>query len=298
VRGVRRAAARSIGGLAVACVVLTIGVPAAHAGATYLPVVSDVGDALALGYTADPGANHLDVSIAGGAAVFTDVIPPAAPSDAPCSVELPLTCPMADVVNLAIDLGEGDDAVAVGGAGPPLVTTVDGGPGSDRADYSARGAATIALEGTAGGVAFRNVEGATGSEQADTITGSDQANNLAGLGGVDDIDGLAGVDDVDGGDGADHISGGDGNDILAGGAGRDALLGDAGDDQLAGGPEGDVLKGGPGQDTFDGGAGNDDILAADQVAETIDCGDDIGGGDIDTVAADLGPEGDLIGFDC
>jgi hypothetical protein len=302
VRGVRRAAARSIGGLAVACVVSAVGVPAAHAGATYteLPGGADLGVIpLALAYAADPGANRLNVSVGTGGAVFDDPVATLGPPEpgGRCSAVLPLTCTLTDVQTLDVNLGPDDDKISVGPGLPP--TTVDGGEGADRADYSVSPApATITLDGTAAGVKLTSVEGATGSAQADTITGSDQANNLVGLGGVDDIDGLAGVDDVDGGDGADHISGGDGNDILAGGAGRDALLGDAGDDQLAGGAEGDVLKGGPGQDTFSGGAGSDDILAADQVAETIDCGDDIGGGDIDTVAADLGPEGDLIGFDC
>lgn len=84
--------------------------------------------------------------------------------------------------------------------------------------------------------------------------------------------GLEGADTLDGGGSGDSLNGGQGNDTLDGQGGDDALLGDDGDDRLVGGDGNDRLNGGAGGDLLDAGAGDDEILAADGVADTIDCG--------------------------
>jgi hypothetical protein len=255
-----------------ACAVLTVGAPAAQAGVFYVegPESTEL-DAPPpprdLTYEADPGANRLQVSGAAGAVVFDDpVAVPAAALPADCAGTTALTCSLDRVQNLAINLGGDNDTIAVDGAGLPP-TTVDGGAGDDRADYSARNGATIALNGSpVAGVSFNGVEDATGSPVGDTIAGSATANRLVGLGG---------------------------DDNLNGGLDADTLLGGAGADALAGGDGNDVLVGGDGADTFAGGDGADDILAADGVPDTITCGP----GE-DSVAADIGPEGDAVDAEC
>jgi hypothetical protein len=305
VRGRTRALTRSIIGAATAFAVLSVAAPATYAGVQYIegPASSDLEappPPRDLAYGADAGANHLDVSVGAGGVVFADpvaVLPAALPPD--CLNALPLTCSLDRVQSLAIDLGADDaspvdDTIAFGAPGLPP-TTVDGGAGNDRADYSGRSAANIALDGTdAGGVKLNNVENATGSPGVDNITGSAVANNLAGLGGNDSLVGADGDDSIDGGPGTDRVNGGAGVDDLQGGIDGDTLSGGDGADTLDGGDGNDTLRGGAGEDTFMGGAGADTILAADGVPETIDCGP----GE-DTVAADFGVNGDLINFlDC
>jgi hypothetical protein len=274
VRSVSSAAGRAIGIVAMTCVAFGVGVPAAQAVTVSYPDptgAQDLEGPRILAYGADPGANSLGVAVSGASVEFSDptALPVgAAELPADCPVAVPLTCSLERVVDLTIDLGDSNDTVAVGGAGPPtLVTTVNGGDGDDRADYSGRSGATIALNGTAAdGVTFRNVEDATGSPARDTITGSDAANRLVGSGGNDDLNGGLGADTLLGGLAADALDGGDGDDVLVGGEGID---------------------------TFAGGEGADEILAADGVSETISCGP----GE-DSVAADFGPQGDTVTLDC
>jgi Ca2+-binding RTX toxin-like protein len=301
VRGRNQLVARTFAGVAAVCAALALTAPATYAGVQYIegPASEDLEappPPRDLVYDADPGANRLQVSGGTGSVVFDDpvaVLAAALPPD--CPIAAPLTCSLDRVQKLAIGLGPDADTVSVGGTGLPATTTVDGGDGDDRADYSARGAANIALDGTAvDGVTFTSVEGATGSPGADNITGSDVANSLAGLGGDDSLVGAGGDDSIDGGDGTDRINGGSGVDNLQGGIGGDTLSGGDDADALDGGDGDDTLRGGAGVDTFTGGAGADRILAADGVAETIDCGPGV-----DTVAADFGDNGDLINVvDC
>jgi len=203
----------------VACVALGLGVPAAQAVSVSYPDptgAQDVDGPRDLAYGTDPGKNNLALTVSDTNVVFNDATAlPVAAVDLPadCTIAVPLACSLARVANLVIDLGDSDDTVSVGGAGPPaLVTIVNGGPGGDTLD---------------------------------------------------------------------------------GGQGDDTLLGGPDADPLAGGGGNDVLVGGTGVDSFDGGAGNDRILAADGVAESIECG-----AGTDSVVADLGgPNGDTV-IDC
>ncbi|HEX2103505.1 MAG TPA: hypothetical protein VHF51_07625, partial [Solirubrobacteraceae bacterium] len=123
---------RSIGGLVLACALLGVAVPTAQAATVRYDAppagAEDPADPtapapppppLTLVYGADDGANRLDVAVADGGAVFRD---PVATLGAPvegCSAALPLTCTLANVEALDIQLGAEDDTVAVDGAGLP-----------------------------------------------------------------------------------------------------------------------------------------------------------------------------------
>jgi Ca2+-binding RTX toxin-like protein len=70
----------------------------------------------------------------------------------------------------------------------------------------------------------------------------------------------------------DRISGFAGDDVLKGLGRGDCLDGGRGADKLFGGGGNDVLRGGRARDVYTGGRGNDKLLAADGVAEDVDCG--------------------------
>jgi Ca2+-binding RTX toxin-like protein len=92
---------------------------------------------------------------------------------------------------------------------------IDGGAGTDIANYERRGnALTITIDGTA--------NDGEGSE-TDNIKTS-----------VEVVLGGTAIDTITGGTGNDEIHGGPGNDILKGGAGNDTLVGNAGADTISG----------------------------------------------------------------
>jgi uncharacterized repeat protein (TIGR01451 family)/CSLREA domain-containing protein len=96
--------------------------------------------------------------------------------------------------------------------------------------------------------------GKVGTGGADVLQGTKAGDRIRGLGGKDKLIGKKGADCLFGGKSSDKLFGGNGRDVLAGGDGKD------------------ILKGGKGKDKFGGGRGNDHILAADDVAEKINCG--------------------------
>ncbi len=102
---------------------------------------------------------------------------------------------------------------------------VDGGAGSDIANYERRNAVlTISLDNAA-----NDGEGSGGSGEADNLKAIEVL--LGGLLG-DTLTGSTGDDEIHGGPGADNIKGGGGNDTLVGTLGNDTLLGEAGDDLI------------------------------------------------------------------
>lgn len=142
---------------------------------------------------------------------------------------------------------------------------VNGGAGTDVADYQYRSAAlTITIDGSANdGLASEadnvktDVEAVVGGTAADTITGG------------------SGNETLHGGDGADTLNGGSGNDTLIGNAGNDTLNGGAGDDLFEN--EGNdsafaVTSGttddkGAGSDVMNGGTGTDKVTYAGRTAD-------------------------------
>jgi Ca2+-binding RTX toxin-like protein len=82
--------------------------------------------------------------------------------------------------------------------------------------------------------------------------------------------GNAGNDEFHGGSYADTFAG---DSFGVGAVGRDILYGFGGDDTLIGDGGADQIRGGSGRDTIDAGAGSDRVAAADDEADTVDCGD-------------------------
>jgi Ca2+-binding RTX toxin-like protein len=181
--------------------------------------------------------------------------------------------------------GSGNDILA----GDGLANVLDGGGGSDTADYSASAKqVAVTLNGASnstilvGGIAedtIRNIENVTGGAASDVITGDGLANVLDGGAGDDLLKGGVGLDVIDGGIGSDTIDlsdktvavalvlagaadaiasvGGVAEDTVRnvenifGGAGADVLTGDGGSNTLRGGGGADTLDGGGGIDTAD-----------------------------------------------
>jgi Ca2+-binding RTX toxin-like protein len=199
-----------------------------------------------------------------------------------------------------LDGGAGNDQL---NGGPPRSPqegdTLDGGGGTDTADYSQRAAPlAIALDGVAndgeageGDNVAADVENVVGGSGRDTLVGSGAANALdgrdaddviMGAGGDDTVAGANGNDSLSGGDGNDIVSGTDGDDSLDGGDGIDTLTGGGGTDAMAGGAGADTLAGGPGSDTLGGGDG-DDVLDGAEAGL-------IGGDGNDTLRGDAGAD--------
>jgi Ca2+-binding RTX toxin-like protein len=167
--------------------------------------------------------------------------------------------------------GAGGDDILYGGYNGAGDDTLDGGSGTDTADYSGVASSVfVNLEkGTAHGSAvgydtLYNIEAVVGGAGNDIILGREADffgyrgdDVLAGGGGGDNLYGQSGNDTLYGGTGIDVLNGGDGNDKLLGGADIDFLRGDAGNDALYGEGGDDRLYGDPGSDTLDGGAGFD-----------------------------------------
>lgn len=113
--------------------------------------------------------------------------------------------------------GSGDDTFASGAA----AETIDGGLGTDSADYSARSGVVLYLDGITAGEGgamddlLISVETVIGSRLGgDRIYGYGANNRLEGRGGADVLSGGAGNDTLIGGSGADTLSGGSGNDVF------------------------------------------------------------------------------------
>lgn len=192
-----------------------------------------------------------------------------------------------------------------------ITVTSDGDVGANTLTYSivdSNGVTDVGyvnIETIAAPTADGTVQGTAGN---DTIDGSYlgdpdgdlvDANDaiLPGMSGDDDlIEGFNGDDTIYGGAGNDIVYGGADNDTIGDGsteAGNDTFYGDAGndflnggadDDELFGGTGNDTLTGGSGSDTLDGGTGSDDFTVSDDHdGDTIIGGEDVGGGDTDTV---------------
>ena len=152
--------------------------------------------------------------------------------------------------------GEGSDTI-YGGAGNDVIydtasTHIDGGEGTDEADFRAE----------------------TSGVTANVTTGElyNEAGEVGSITGIEIIDGSDFNDNFTGSEVNDRLYGRAGNDVLIGGAGSDQLYGHEGDDILDGGDGNDyTLVGGEGSDTIYGGAGNDVIY--DTASTHIDGGE-------------------------
>ncbi len=193
--------------------------------------------------------------------------------------------------NLAVDVADGDDAVATP-ATFIMPVIVRGGDGNDVLSGAA------ALLGEAGDDVLTGSDegpGYKGSGPAgDVLSGGDGDDVLRGGGGDDELNPGPGDDAADGGPGDDRVSyeerstsvridlagagssgsgpgerdrfegvehavGGSGDDVLLGNAERNTLRGGPGDDRLVGRDAKDQLYGDDGADVLDGQAGHDDL---------------------------------------
>jgi Ca2+-binding RTX toxin-like protein len=174
-------------------------------------------------------------------------------------------------------------------AGTVGANVLDGGPGTDTADYSGSGlGVTVDLSlagpqdtGTAGTDTLADMESLTGGAGRDVLTGGPGANTISAGAGNDTVVASAGGDVLDGGTGSDtldysarpagvtvNLTSGVGNssgdtDLLTtfenvlGTSGADLLVGDGAVNTLTGADGNDVLRGLAGADSLAGGTGVD-----------------------------------------
>ena len=175
-------------------------------------------------------------------------------AQAPCTqvdaatARCPFTAGEGGIAGLRIDVGDGDDEVAITGdpgaasvlAGGPGVDaisggdgndTIDGGPGGDRLaggggsntlTYAGRKAdVTVDLRAGSGGAsgetdALSGFTALIGGDRTDILLGSRANESLDGGPGADNLEGRGGADDLYGSLGPDALRGGPGNDHLFG----------------------------------------------------------------------------------
>jgi hypothetical protein len=188
--------------------------------------------------------------------------------------------PLADV-----DLGDGDDVIAVHGGGVHALLgpgadrasadlgrlELEGGPGPDvvsagpRTDVEAEYfdhvvGVRVSLDGRAndgapgeGDDVGRGVRTVDGSNQGDVLDarGASGVVHLYGNGGSDHLYASPAGGSLYGSTGADVLRGGPGRDTIGGAEGDDVLAGAGGDDALDGGAGRNVVTGGPGHDRID-----------------------------------------------
>ncbi|WP_416897927.1 MAG: FecR domain-containing protein [Minwuia sp.] len=218
------------------------------------------------------------------------------------------------LLNFENVIGSGQNDTIAGNSGDNLL---DGGAGTDTADFSAAAAGVDAnlATGLATGdgndtlTAFENL---IGSVNNDTLTGDANDNIFAGGLGDDSMDGGAGTDTIDFSGSAAAVTvdlgagsaTGEGTDTLAG---FEVVIGSAQADALTGSAAGETLFGGAGDDTLAGADGNDSLGGGDGAADravfagnlanfsasfdetTVDLlvEDTVGGGGLDTVGSDV-----------
>ena len=153
-----------------------------------------------------------------------------------------------------LDGDAGNDTFDMGAASD-CGDKLNGGAGTDTADYSRRTSAVrVSLDGVANDGEGSGAEGDNVGLEIERVLGG------------------AGNDTLTGGPYDDELHGGPGNDTLSGGAGNDTLIGDTGDDTLNGDGGSDTfieggsdtayspaLLSGAGNDVINGGTGSEDF---------------------------------------
>ncbi len=174
------------------------------------------------------------------------------------------TCPAGggDVLN-----GNDGNDIFLMDAYPNCGAILNGGAGTDIADFSARTAdltITIDSTGNDGDPTANSAAGEKANVKTDVET-------VLGGSADDHITGSAAADELHGGDGADVLNGGAGNDTLYGGPGNDELNGAADDDivvesgnDAAYSP---AIAAGTGDDVINGGLGVDKVSYASRTAD-------------------------------
>ena len=161
------------------------------------------------------------------------------------------------VTNLNVYTLGGDDIVTVQETGT-IITTVDGGTGSNTLNYKTGDNRDDVVTVVVGTPEINNtLDGSTVQKVRFSISNIG-IRNIYTFGGNDIVTvGLSLPASTLG----FNIYGGEGNDILRGGAGNDRLYGEGGNDRLDGLKGNDYLDGGDGNDSLYGGDGNDYLIA-------------------------------------
>jgi Ca2+-binding RTX toxin-like protein len=224
---------------------------------------------------------------AGGSVDYADYI------NAPSAIRVNLGNPAANTgeavgdsyIAIAGLLGSNFNDTLIGDAGDNFLLgwlgadVLDGGPGTDFADYRVGTPVFVDLSapgnntGNAAGDTFISIEGVAGSTGDDTLIGNGGDNVLRGQSGGDVLNGAAGFDTASYRDAfaavvvnlenpAANTGQAEGDtfisiEAISGSGWNDTLTGDDGDNLLIGNNGNDVLAGGGGIDTLDGGLGND-----------------------------------------
>jgi Ca2+-binding RTX toxin-like protein len=194
-----------------------------------------------------------------------------------------VTCAVDFITRVVINLGPGDDTIAVSPTIPiGMHAEIHGGPGRD----TLRGAdgsndVLVGDEGDDvldGGFGDDAVDGGPGDDALVANLGADVFRGGPGIDAVSYATYTAPVRVTVGG-GADDGQVGETDDVggdverVDGGTGGDTLIGSGGGEQLYGGAGADALDGGGGADLLAGGADDDTIAARDGVADLVSCGD-------------------------
>jgi Ca2+-binding RTX toxin-like protein len=207
-----------------------------------------------------------------------------------------------------LDGGNGNDTISGAGGNDTLnpggsgfeANVLNGGPGTDTADYSRAYQVTVSLDGVANDGQSgssdnvgTDVEGIIGGNSNDVLRGNDGANVLKGGEGSDRLEGGNGADTLYGGWAVDTLEGGDGDDALAGGLDGDAVRGQAGTDvadysEFTWTVVVDLTAG-----TADEGFGPDDALTGVEAA-VGGAGDDALYGDVNPNRLEGGPGDDVL----
>jgi Ca2+-binding RTX toxin-like protein len=230
-------------------------------------------------------------------------------------LEVNTSCPACEFsfAENILDGGAGDDTLSAGSRnsasvliGGPGADELNGGPGYEIADYSARtnpitaDSDGVADDGEAGegdnvGAAVEQINGGSGDDNLsgavdlqgkggnDTLTARAQGSDLFGGPGDDILLGGPRNDYLQGDAGNDKLRGGPDDDYLAGGTGNDRLRGDGGSDFLLGNRGNDVVVGGLGRDDLFGGLGDDTLWSRDGFRDALD-----GNGGSDRARVDRG----------
>jgi len=160
-------------------------------------------------------------------------------------------CTIPGLYVIFVELGDGNDSLAVDNRDRGVGLTIGGGRGGDSIEVGPRGG--VCIDGGPGGDRLR----ISTPSQACIVEGSGGADTLTGSVGQDRLDGGSAADEILGRGGDDYLDGGPADDTIDGGKDGDTIDGDAGDDHLNGEAGGDGFGDGPGDDEMQGGAGDD-----------------------------------------
>jgi hypothetical protein len=219
-------------------------------------------------YTASPGVvNHLTVSLAGGAYIFTDsgeriVVTGVNAGHCMGTGTNTVTCVTGAITAIIAQTADGDDTVQVASPLGGIPVTLDGGSGVNTLT-GPNGTNTWQVSGLDqgnlnGNVAFRGFQNLVGGAVGDTFgftTAGRLEGTLDGAGGVNLLDYSAFTGDI-----TANLALGRATGVTGGLSHLQNVTGSLGNDLLVGDANSNVLRGGTGRNIIIGGAGGDHLF--------------------------------------